>query len=69
MILTPMVSRTTPVPTVPVVESPCTKACALDADGICTGCRRSIAEIVDWPRLSPAERRAIMAELPRRQRG
>lgn len=49
------------------IESPCTKVCVIHpAEGICTGCYRSIAEISDWSRMSPETRRAVMAELPDR---
>ena len=33
---------------------------------ICTGCLRSIDEITRWSKMSPEDRRAIMAELPDR---
>ena len=47
--------------------SPCIKLCAVDATvGRCIGCGRSLAEIGGWLGLSPAERLAIMAELPAR---
>ena len=49
------------------MESPCIKVCVMDnAREICTGCRRTLAEIAAWAQLSPAERRRIMAELPGR---
>jgi uncharacterized protein len=48
--------------------SPCVAVCVLDAgSGLCRGCYRSIAEITAWPRLGPAEKRRILAELPRRR--
>ncbi len=45
------------------VETPCRRLCALDAERVCTGCGRTIDEIVRWGRMLPAERRAIMARL------
>jgi len=45
------------------VETPCRRLCALDAARICTGCGRTIDEIVRWGRMTPQERRAIMARL------
>jgi predicted Fe-S protein YdhL (DUF1289 family) len=53
----------TPAP----METPCVKICTLDArSGLCLGCGRTIDEIADWGRMSDAERRRIMAELPAR---
>jgi uncharacterized protein len=49
------------------IESPCIKICVIHpAERICTGCLRSIDEISIWSRLSPAERSAVMADLPSR---
>jgi uncharacterized protein len=49
------------------IESPCIKLCVVDpASRLCLGCFRSIDEIGAWSALSPAERRAIMADLPNR---
>lgn len=49
------------------VESPCVKICVVHPEArICTGCLRSIDEISRWSRMSPEERRAVMAELPDR---
>ncbi len=49
------------------IESPCIKICVIHpAERLCTGCLRSIDEIAMWSRLTPDERRAIMADLPSR---
>ena len=49
------------------VESPCVKLCVVHPEArICVGCYRSIDEIAGWSRLTPDQRRAIMAELPSR---
>lgn len=49
------------------IESPCIKVCVIHpAARLCTGCYRSIDEIGAWSRMSPEERRAVMAELPAR---
>lgn len=49
------------------VSSPCIKVCAVSGQsGLCIGCGRTLKEIAAWASLSEAERRAIMAELPRR---
>ena len=50
-----------------VVESPCVKICVVHpATRLCTGCYRSIDEIGAWGRMTPDERRAVMADLPSR---
>jgi predicted Fe-S protein YdhL (DUF1289 family) len=50
------------------LETPCVNICLLDAStGLCLGCLRSLDEIAGWVSMSDAERRAIMAELPRRK--
>lgn len=49
------------------VESPCVKICVVhQVERICVGCLRTIDEIGGWGRMSPEERRAVMAELPSR---
>ncbi|MCV2872968.1 DUF1289 domain-containing protein [Defluviimonas sp. WL0050] len=49
------------------VDSPCIKICTIHpAERLCVGCLRSIDEIAGWGRMSPEERRAIMADLPSR---
>ena len=51
-----------------VIESPCTKVCAIDATtGWCLGCGRSMAEIGSWSSLDTERRRAIMNELDTRK--
>jgi predicted Fe-S protein YdhL (DUF1289 family) len=50
------------------VESPCVKVCVVHpVERLCVGCLRSIDEIAAWGRMSPEERRAVMAELPSRR--
>jgi predicted Fe-S protein YdhL (DUF1289 family) len=49
-------------------ESPCINVCVIHPEArLCTGCLRSIDEITAWGRMTPAERRAVMAELPDRK--
>ena len=51
----------------PVIESPCNRICTLDpATDHCIGCGRSLAEIMNWTRMSDAERARIMADCGRR---
>ena len=48
-------------------DSPCIKLCVVHPEErICVGCYRSLDEIAAWSRLSPAERRASIADLPDR---
>lgn len=49
------------------IDSPCVKTCVVHPEArLCVGCLRSIDEISGWSRMSPEERRTIMAELPSR---
>jgi len=46
------------------IESPCKNVCVVDpASALCVGCGRKLAEIANWIRFSPDERRRIMAGL------
>lgn len=48
--------------------SPCTRVCTIDRKtGWCLGCYRTGEEIGAWPTLSPAGKRALLAQLPERQ--
>ena len=50
------------------IESPCNRICKVDpASRLCIGCLRSIEEITAWTRMSPADRRAVMAALRSRR--
>jgi predicted Fe-S protein YdhL (DUF1289 family) len=49
------------------VESPCVKLCQIHhQERLCIGCFRTLDEIGAWTRLSPEQRRDIMAQLPAR---
>jgi predicted Fe-S protein YdhL (DUF1289 family) len=58
------------------VESPCVGICTLDAQSVCTGCGRTLAEIAEWSQASDSrkqlvveratQRRADMASTPSR---
>jgi uncharacterized protein len=49
------------------VESPCVKTCLIHPQArLCVGCLRTMEEIAGWTKLTPEERRAIMAALPSR---
>lgn len=51
-----------------MATSPCIGLCRLDpATQLCAGCGRTIAEIVAWPDLSEAERRAVIERLKQPQ--
>lgn len=50
------------------ISSPCRNVCKLDAQQKwCTGCDRTIDEILVWGRLSETERVRIMESLPERR--
>jgi hypothetical protein len=40
--------------------SPCVSICTLDAQGVCRGCFRTLAEISGWLRMSAEERFAVL---------
>ena len=40
--------------------SPCVSICTLDAQGVCRGCFRTLAEISGWLRMSADERRTVL---------
>ena len=46
-------------PTDPGAASPCTNVCDLNTDNVCVGCGRTIDEIIEWGRLTPAEKVAV----------
>lgn len=49
------------------IDSPCVKICVVHPEArICIGCHRTPDEIARWSRMTPDERRAIMAELSNR---
>ena len=50
------------------VPSPCTSVCRMDeATGWCLGCLRTIDEIIAWSGASDDDKRAIWAEIRRRE--
>ena len=50
------------------IESPCNRVCVIHpATRLCTGCGRSIDEITAWSKMTPEDRRRVMAELPTRE--
>lgn len=48
--------------------SPCIKQCKL-SEGICSGCSRTLEEIVNWSKYSEAERIHLMEIVRQRQDG
>ena len=58
-----------PLATETEVASPCIDVCRMDeSSGYCEGCRRSLEEIARWSTYSPAEKRAVLAQLPTRKK-
>ena len=51
------------------VATPCIQVCTVDgASGLCLGCWRTLSEIGGWSALGDADRAAILAALPGRER-
>ena len=51
-----------------MVQSPCINICKMDAaNGLCTGCWRTLDEIATWSRLDDAVRTAILAAVQQRR--
>jgi predicted Fe-S protein YdhL (DUF1289 family) len=48
-------------------DSPCIKVCALDRQGYCMGCLRTVEEIARWTAMSPAEQWHLIALLAARR--
>jgi len=52
-----------------VVASPCINVCKMNpATGLCEGCLRSLDEIASWSAYNPAQKRAVLALLPAREK-
>lgn len=50
------------------VPSPCINMCKMDErNGLCEGCYRTLAEIAEWSGYTPAQRRAVIAQLRERR--
>lgn len=50
------------------VPSPCINLCQMAPDtGLCIGCMRTIDEIVNWGSASDDDKRAVWAEIRRRE--
>ncbi len=51
------------------VPSPCIAVCQVDPrTSLCIGCHRHIDEIRNWPILTAEQKRAVLAEVARRQK-
>ncbi|HRY07311.1 MAG TPA: DUF1289 domain-containing protein [Hyphomicrobiaceae bacterium] len=51
------------------MKSPCRDICTMDQEtGLCSGCARTLEEIMAWASLSDSERERIMSLLPERMR-
>jgi len=52
----------TPGPT-----SPCINICTIGADGYCNGCRRTLAEVAGWTRMSAEQQWAVIRAIAARE--
>lgn len=51
------------------VDSPCVKMCVIHpASSLCIGCFRTIDEIAGWSTMESGARKALLAELPGREK-
>lgn len=59
----------TTAPALPTpVPSPCVSLCKMNRDsGLCEGCMRTLDEIIAWSRADDDFKRAVWADLPRRE--
>jgi predicted Fe-S protein YdhL (DUF1289 family) len=47
-----------------MTESPCVKKCELDMTRrTCTGCKRTVQEIVDWSSYNDEQRKAVLIRI------
>lgn len=53
---------------VAAVKSPCVSVCALNDDGMCIGCWRSVDEIAAWSELDNERKREIVRKAQQRAR-
>lgn len=51
----------------PITPSPCIGKCGLDAQEICRGCFRTINEILQWQKMSEAEKQATVINCKQRR--
>ena len=50
-----------------MIQSPCVNICSIDPRSrLCLGCGRTLEEVASWSTLTPAQRAAVMADLPAR---
>jgi len=47
--------------------SPCIDICKLNVNGVCIGCKRTIAEIAQWSAMTAEEQWRVVNALPERQ--
>ena len=49
------------------IETPCIKVCLQSKEaGFCTGCGRTVHEVILWTSMTEDERQAVLAALPGR---
>lgn len=55
------------VSAIPPPASPCIKICALDAQGVCVGCLRTLDEIARWGSMNADQQWEVIAALEKRR--
>ncbi|MDP2666113.1 MAG: DUF1289 domain-containing protein [Candidatus Diapherotrites archaeon] len=43
------------------IPSPCTNVCTLDEESNCTGCGRTLEEILNWPHFNSEEKKKVLS--------
>lgn len=66
--LSPKISTTFPTATTVTIPSPCINVCVMDeATGWCTGCLRTLDEIIAWGVADHVTKQAVLSDLPQRE--
>ena len=45
-----------------MIQSPCTRHCGLNTDGICVGCGRTVRELRIWSKCNDEEKKEIVTK-------
>ncbi len=49
------------------IKNPCINICRTDSNGICLGCKRSLAEIGDWSKYTNEEKMTVLENISQRR--
>ena len=51
-----------------MIQSPCTRHCSVNIDGVCVGCLRTRQEITDWRHYSDEQKQQVLDNIKLRQK-